>query len=285
MQMNLPHIVGVAALGFAVHTAAQVTFYEGDGFQGRSFTVDRTVPNFDPLGFNDRARSVVVERGRWVACEDAGFQGRCVVLRPGSYDSLSGMGMEHRISSIRPLTGNVRYDMPEPGPVPNNYYSRGPRDDSYARGPQEEVYAGGGQEQVYQVPVTSVRAVVGPPEQRCWVERQQVYENRSSPNVPGAVVGAVVGGVLGHQIGGGRGRDVATAGGAVAGAAVGANVGRDHGGAAYDQDVQRCTNVSSDAQPQYWDVTYNFRGIEHRVQLASPPGPTIAVNGNGEPRG
>ena len=71
----------------------------------------------------------------------------------------------------------------------------------------------------------SVRAVVGPPEQRCWVERQQVVEDRGNANVGGAIVGALIGGVLGHQIGGGRGRDVATAGGAVAGAAIGSNAG------------------------------------------------------------
>ncbi|TMH02638.1 MAG: glycine zipper 2TM domain-containing protein [Betaproteobacteria bacterium] len=84
------------------------------------------------------------------------------------------------------------------------------------------------------------------------------------------MAGAIIGGVLGHQVGGGRGRDVATAGGAVAGAAVGANVGR--GGGSYAQDVQRCENVQGQARPDYWDVTYNFRGIEHRVQLGAPPG-------------
>ena len=36
-------------------------------------------------------------------------------------------------------------------------------------------------------------------------------------NVGGAVVGALLGGVLGHQVGGGRGKDVVTAGGAIAG--------------------------------------------------------------------
>jgi hypothetical protein len=33
---------------------------------------------------------------------------------------------------------------------------------------------------LYSVPVTSVRAVVGPPEQRCWVERRQVVEATST---------------------------------------------------------------------------------------------------------
>jgi hypothetical protein len=31
-------------------------------------------------------------------------------------------------------------------------------------------------------------------------------------------------------------------------------------------------------------VTYVFRGQQHRAQLSAAPGPTIAVNGEGEPR-
>ena len=171
--------------------------------------------------------------------------------------------MSGRISSARPADGSTRIDAPAPlaGPAYDN------------QRPQEPLY---------QANVTSVRAVGGPPEQRCWVERQQVYEDRGA-NIPGAIIGGVIGGVLGHQIGGGRGKDVATAGGAVAGAAVGANVGR--GGDTYDRDVQRCTTVSGDFHPAYWDVTYMFQGVEHRAQMTAPPGPTIMVNGYGEPRG
>ena len=139
-------------------------------------------------------------------------------------------------------------------------------------------------EPLYETPVTSVRAVVGPPQQRCWVERQVVDTGSPGINVPGAVVGGVVGGILGHQIGSGRGQDLATGIGAVGGAAVGANVGRDAAGTVYTQDVQRCANVSTAAPVDYWDVTYNFRGYEHHVQTTSPPGRTILVNGQGEPR-
>ena len=32
-------------------------------------------------------------------------------------------------------------------------------------------------------------------------------------------------------------------------------------------------------------VTYDFQGVQHHVQTSAPPGPTITVNGNGEPRG
>jgi len=31
-------------------------------------------------------------------------------------------------------------------------------------------------------------------------------------------------------------------------------------------------------------VTYNFRGYEHHVQTTTPPGATILVSADGEPR-
>lgn len=150
-----------------------------------------------------------------------------------------------------------------------------PAADYYRRRPNESVY---------EAPVTSVRAVVGPPQQRCWVERQVVDTGASGVNVPGAVVGGVVGGVLGHQIGSGRGKDLATGIGAASGAVLGANVGRDASSTVYTQDVQRCANVPTAARLDYWDVTYNFGGYEHHVQTTSPPGRTILVNARGEPR-
>jgi uncharacterized protein YcfJ len=94
----------------------------------------------------------------------------------------------------------------------------------------------------------------------------------------------VIGGILGHQVGSGRGRDVATGVGALAGGAVGANVGSQYGGPGGTQEVQRCAYSQNSGRPDYYDVTYNFRGSEHRVQVTNPPGATIVVNENGEPR-
>lgn len=102
-----------------------------------------------------------------------------------------------------------------------------------------------------------------PPEQRCRVEREQVVER-------------------GDQVGGGRGKDVATAGGAVAGALIGSNSGGGDN-VAYDRNVQRCNNVSS-GRPACWDVTYNYRGVAHRVQMSASPGNTIFANRDGLPR-
>lgn len=139
-------------------------------------------------------------------------------------------------------------------------------------------------ERLYEAEVTSVRAVMGQSEQRCWIEREAVPE-RPAANVPGALIGAVIGGVLGHQVGGGSGRDLATVGGAVAGAAIGSSVGTDrYGNTVGTQDVQRCSNEPNRNAPAYWDVTYTFRGVSHRAQMTSAPGRTITVNSAGEPR-
>ena len=267
MNWKLKAALGATTVLLATQAAAQITFYEHDGFRGRAFTTDRQVGNFANQGFNDRASSVVVDRGRWQACSDERFGGTCVILRQGSYESLSGMGINDKISSVRQVNQNATYRNEEPVPLPAANYE----------------YRQRANERVYDAPVTSVRAVVGPPEQRCWIEREQVSGGgRGDANVGGAVLGAIIGGVLGHQVGGGRGKDVATAGGAVAGGFIGANQGRgDSGG--YDRDVQRCSNVAS-TTPAYWDVTYDYRGREHRVQMSAPPGNTIAVNRNGEPR-
>ena len=259
---------GVAALLGAGQAAAQLTLYEREGFRGRAVTIDRQTGNLERIGFNDRAASVVVERGRWEVCEHARFEGTCVILRRGSYDTLEHLGMTDRISSIRPVVGReVRAVIAEPEPLPAPTYE-------YRVRPSERTF---------EVPISSVRAIVGAPQARCWVEKQQ-FESRGEPNVGGAVLGAVIGGVLGHQIGSGRGNDVATVGGALAGAGVGANAGRNRGSGTYERDVQRCETAPA-GPPQYWDVTYNFRGIEHRIQMQTQPGQTILVNANGEPRG
>jgi uncharacterized protein YcfJ len=269
MNTRLKITLAIAAVAFATQAAAQVTLYEHDGFQGRSFTTAKQLGNLDRYGFNDRASSVVVQRDRWEVCEDVQFNGRCLVLRPGRYPSLSAMGLNDRVSSVRIVKRNMRIEenryAPTPAAVPD--------------------YRRRNNERLYEANVTSVRAVVGPPEQRCWVERGQVVQERSNANVPGAIAGAIIGGILGHQVGDGRGKDLATAGGAVAGAAIGSNVGRNgNAQQTTTQDVRRCENVPSQARPQYWDVSYDFRGQEHRIQMIAPPGATVTVNEQGEPR-
>ncbi len=259
-----------ATLLVATQALAQVTFYENDNFQGRFFTTERQINNFERRGFDDGASSVVVINNRWEACEEIRFGGRCVILRPGRYPSLSAMGIDNPLSSVRMVGANARVDdnryaPPLPLPVYDNRRRIG--------------------EQLFEANVTSVRAVVGPPTQRCWVEREQIVQNSGGSNAPAVVAGALLGGIIGHQFGGGTGKDLATAGGAVAGATLGSNLGSNSGGQVVTtQDVQRCTTVPNQSQPDYWDVTYIFQGQEHRIQMATPPGRTVRVNRMGEPR-
>lgn len=267
MNTLLRNALAASGLAFATCASAEITFYEHDGFAGRTFTTQKPVSDLSRFGFNDRASSVIVARERYEVCDDTRFGGRCVVLRPGRYPSLRALGLNDRVSSVRTVDTQARIDDSRYSPAPVAAYDYHRRSD----------------ERLFEANVTSVRAVVGQAEQRCWVEREQV-QSRGEANVPGAVVGAVLGGILGHQIGSGRGNDAATVGGAVVGGAVGSNVGRD-GGGQYSKDVRRCETAPSQSRADYWDVTYNFRGKEHRVQMSAPPGRTVSVNSQGEPRG
>ena len=272
MKTPLKAVMAAAALVVAGHAAAQITLYEGEGFRGRAVTANDRIGNLDRIGFNDRASSIIVQRGRWLVCEHARFEGRCVLLRRGEYPSLREVGLNNQISSVGPADERRRYSYEEIAPP-------------VASAQPVYEYRMRPGERVDEVPVTSVRAVVGPPNQRCWVEHQQVAQPAPSnqPNLGGAIVGGLVGGILGHQVGGGSGKDLATAGGAVAGAVIGSNVANQNGDIVSTRDVQRCENVTN-ATPQYYDVVYVYRGAEHHVQMATPPGRTIPVNERGEPR-
>ena len=271
MNKILRNTVAIAAWVAAAQAGAQITFYEHDEFQGRSFNPGGQSSSLSTAGFNDQASSAIVTSGRWEVCEDDGFAGRCVILRPGQYPSFSAMNMNDRISSVRSVIENTGVNDERYAP------SAPPALDTRRRGKEE----------LFVVDVTSVRAVVGTPDQRCWVEPEQVSQasQTSRPNVGGAVVGAILGGILGHQVGGGVGKDLATVGGVIAGGAIGSQVGR--GGNTSQpstQSVQRCTTMPSQAAPAMWDVGYNFRGQDHQVQMTTQPGSIILVNRNGEPR-
>lgn len=273
MNMILRSALVVAGLAIATQAAAEAVFYNYEGFHGRSFTIGSRVSDFERYGFNHSASSVEVRGERWEACNGARFTGQCVVLRPGRYSSMSAMGLNHGISSARVINSDTYVDQIRHAPT--SYASR-----AYdTRHTGDSRHAG----RLYEANVTSVRAVVGTPDQHCWVDREQIPQERSNANIQGAIVGAVIGGILGHQLVKGHRQDIATVGGAVAGAAVGANVAGSSQ-QAQTRDVRRCENVPNEARPDYWDVTYEFRGLEHRVQMTAPPGPTIRVDYQGEPR-
>jgi uncharacterized protein YcfJ len=255
-----------SALVLASQAMAQIVVYEREGFRGRSVVINGEMRNVERRALGDTAASAVVERGRWEVCEQPRFQGRCAVLRRGNYPDLRGTGLQWNIASIRPAREGRRYDFEPQASAGGDY-----------------AYRRRASERIREVPIRDVRAIMGAANQRCWVERQAVPVASANANVGGAVVGAIVGGILGHQVGAGSGRDAATGVGAIAGAAVGNNVGRNAAPGYATQDVQRCETVQG--APAYYEVTYDFRGTPHTVQMSAPPaGNTIIVNERGEPR-
>ena len=269
MIFKLKTLLAIAGFAVTTQVLAQITFYENENFQGRSFTTQRNVANFERFGFNDRASSVIVMNNRVEVCDDVRFGGQCTVLRPGSYPSFRTMGINDRVSSVRVVNSRSQFDEDRYAPPTYPVYDNRRR----------------GGEGIYEANITSIRAVMGSPSQRCWVEREQVVQNIGGDNSGAVIAGTLLGGILGHQVGGGRGKDLATVGGAIAGATLGSNLGSNGGGQQIvTQNVQRCATVPANTRPEYWDVTYLFRDIEHRIQMTTPPGRTISVNRAGEPR-
>lgn len=109
MKEFLRPLVLVAATLAATSTMAGVTFYESENFAGRQMSFDGVVPNFVDRGYNDRARSAVVEGGAVEVCVDINFSGGCTVLQPGRYPTLGNLSGQ--ISSVRPARGDGRGGM------------------------------------------------------------------------------------------------------------------------------------------------------------------------------
>lgn len=254
----------------ATQAAAQISFYERDQFRGQSFSTQKTIHDFSRFGFNDRSSSAEVTSGRWEVCEDSDFNGRCVVLRQGVYPSLAAMGLNKQVSSLRPLSQNTHVETQRYAPLPT------------ANPPDYRLRQN---ERLYQARVSSVRAVVGPPEQRCWVEREQLPMEQRSSQLMGPMPSAPLGSVLGHQVGDSTDSRLVTPDGAAASAAMGSQVERTtQTPSVPSRQLQRCQEVPSQSAPEFWDVSYNFRGQDHHVQLQTVPGDSITVNRRGEPR-
>ena len=112
----------LALAAISGQAAAELVLYGREDFRGRHFTTDRRVGNLERVDFSNRASSLVVRGQRWEVCTAARFEGECVVLRPGRYRSLAAIGLNDRITSVRPLERHAR--APEPAPAPVYDYRR-----------------------------------------------------------------------------------------------------------------------------------------------------------------
>ena len=72
--------------------APRIELWERREFGGRSITLTSAAPDFERIGFNDRADAAVVYGGVWRLCEHAGLGGQCQEYGPGRYNDLGYLG-------------------------------------------------------------------------------------------------------------------------------------------------------------------------------------------------
>ena len=104
-------LAAIALFASGAVVAGEITLFEHPDYGGRRITLRGTVSNFDPIGFNDRASSMVIREGYWEVCSDAFFRGHCATFGPGEYRGLQ-TSLAGSISSAREVGG------PPPGPPP-----------------------------------------------------------------------------------------------------------------------------------------------------------------------
>lgn len=302
-------LLTLALAAVTTHTRAQITLYEHENFKGRPFVADRSINDLARADFSNRASSAVVVGEPWEVCDQGEFRGRCVLLRAGNYPALDVMDMNDRASSVRPLglrgAADGRFVPPAP-PAPQatqitlyeheNFQGRpfaadrsigdlgrtgfsnrassavvtGDSweicDENEFRGhcivlragnyPALDVaglndrissvralsHRGRIEDRHHEATVTSVRVVLGLPHRRCWVELEPMAAD-SAP-VPAAQPMGV-------------------------------------GQRPLTRDLRRCDSLPSQVRPEYWEITYVFRGHEYRAHLSSQPGHSVSVDERG----
>lgn len=70
----------------------RIELWERREYGGRSIVLTSGVPDFERIGFNDRADAAVVYGGVWRLCEHEGLGGQCRDFGPGRYNDLGYLG-------------------------------------------------------------------------------------------------------------------------------------------------------------------------------------------------
>lgn len=76
-----------------------VELFPGRDFRGRGLALDHDVDALDERMLDKGVSSMVVHEGRWQACTQPGFRGRCAVFEPGQYADLGRI--DNRVASMR----------------------------------------------------------------------------------------------------------------------------------------------------------------------------------------
>lgn len=304
-------LLTLALTAITTHSSAQITLYEHENFKGKPLVADRAINDLARADYSNRASSAVVVGEPWEVCDQSEYRGRCILLRAGNYPALDVVDMNDRANSLRPLGARGAADgrfVPPAPPVPQstqitlyeheNFQGRpfaadrsigdlgrvgfsnrassavvsGDSweicDENEFRGrcvmlragnyPALDVMGLNGRissvralshrgrvdDRPQEAMVTSVRAVLGLPQRLCWIELEPMAAG-STPVPPAQQMGA---------------RRPLT------------------------KDLRRCDILPSQARPEYWEITYVFRGQEYRTQVSSQPGHTVTVDERGTHR-
>ena len=132
MKANvLKPIVGALALVAAAHAAAQITFYEDEGFRGRAFTHRPAVRNFERPASTTAPRRSSSSAAAGKSARTRASRAAASVLRRGSYDSLRGLGLNNRDlvgAPGRATRGRYDNEAPQPLAAPAYEYRRRPNE-------------------------------------------------------------------------------------------------------------------------------------------------------------
>ncbi|HEY0062410.1 MAG TPA: beta/gamma crystallin-related protein [Telluria sp.] len=102
-HLQLALFLSLSWVAHAGASAGELTLFAREDMDGRQVTLREAVRNFNDIGFNDRASSMVVRSGRWEVCQHADFRGDCRIVEPGEYPNLASLG--NNISSVREVQG------------------------------------------------------------------------------------------------------------------------------------------------------------------------------------
>lgn len=95
----------------------RIELFAGPGLTGNSTLVLRDTGDFVQIGFNNRARGLVVSDGAWLLCSEAYFRGTCRTFAPGRYPDL-GAALSGRASSARLVSEDeLRHPAPRVDPT------------------------------------------------------------------------------------------------------------------------------------------------------------------------
>jgi hypothetical protein len=84
-------------------TGPLITVYSQDHYNGPNLKLSRPTPNVGAERFPYPIASFIVNRGRWLLCNQRNFLGTCVTVSAGMYPAAFADGFAQSVVSLRPL--------------------------------------------------------------------------------------------------------------------------------------------------------------------------------------